>query len=98
MSFAGFPARSQATAIPNVFFSDVLPRLAHDPVALGVTLFAFRALQRKKGFPRYIAASDLVAEPALLSYLMNVDVDETAIQAGLRTAAQIGIDPVEVHP
>lgn len=91
MTFAGFPARAQATAIPNVFFSDLLPRLAHDAIALGVTLYAFHALQRKKGFPRYLTSDDLVAEPALLSYLMNLDVDEHAIDAGLRAAAEIGV-------
>ena len=91
MTFAGFPARTQNTAIPHVFFSDVLPRLAHDPVALGVTLFAFQALQRKKGFPRYLTAADLVTEPAMLSYLMNCDRDERAIDDGLRAAATIGV-------
>ena len=44
MTFAGFPSRAQATAIPNVFFTDVLPRLAGDAVALGVALYAFKAL------------------------------------------------------
>ncbi len=91
MTFAGFPANAKATAIPAVFFSDLLPRLAHDAVALGVTLYAFHALQRKKGFPRYLTSDDLVAEPALLSYLMNLDVDEHAIDSGLRAAAKIGV-------
>jgi DnaD/phage-associated family protein len=89
--FAGFPPRAQATAIPHVFFSDLLPLLAHDAVALGVTLYAFQALRRKKGFPRYVTDSDLVAEPAMLSYLMNADTDETAIARGLRRAAEIGV-------
>lgn len=90
-AFAGFPSKAQATAIPHVFFSDVLPRLAHDPVALGVTLYALQALQRKKGFPRYLAAAELVAEPAMLSYLMNCDGDERAIDDALRHAAEIGV-------
>jgi DnaD/phage-associated family protein len=91
MTFAGFPSNAQAIAIPHVFFSDVLPRLAHDPVALGVTLYALQALHRKKGYPRYLAASELIAEPAVLSYLMNCDHDESAIDDGLRTAAGIGV-------
>ena len=91
MTFAGFPSNAQATAIPHVFFSDVLPRLAHDAVALGVTLYAMQALQRKKGFPRYLAASDLIGEPAVLSYLMNCDRDESAIDDGLRAAADISV-------
>jgi DnaD/phage-associated family protein len=91
VTFAGFPARAQATAIPHVFFADVLPRLAHDPVALGVTLYALQALQRKKGFPRFLSASELVCEPAVLSYLMNCDRDERAVDDGLRVAADIGV-------
>jgi DnaD/phage-associated family protein len=91
VTFAGFPARTQNTAIPHVFFTDVLPRLAHDPVTLGVTLYALQAMQRKKGFPRFLAATDLVAEPAMLSYLMNCDRDERAIDDGLRAAAAIGV-------
>ena len=90
-AFTGFPVRVQATPIPNVFFSDLLPRLAHDAVALGVTLYAFNALHRKKGFPRYLTAADLISEPALLSYLMNLDIDERGIDHGLREAAEIGI-------
>jgi DnaD/phage-associated family protein len=90
VTFAGFPARAQATAIPHVFFTDLLPQLAHDAVALGVTLYAFNALRRKKGYPRYVTAADLNAEPAMLSYLMNADTDETAIALGLRRAAEIG--------
>jgi DNA replication protein len=91
VTFAGFPARPQAATIPHVFFSDVLPRLAHDAVALGVTLYAFQALQRKKGFPRYVTVADLIGEPAVLSYLMNADADERGIEAGLRAAAEVGV-------
>jgi DnaD/phage-associated family protein len=90
-AFAGFPARAQATAIPHVFFSDLLPLLADDPVAIGVTLYAFHALRKKRGFLRYLTDNDLVAEPALLSYLMNADRDESAIAEGLHRACAIGV-------
>jgi DnaD/phage-associated family protein len=89
-AFGGFPARAQATAIPHVFFTDLLPQLAHDAVTLGVTLYAFHALRRKKGFPRYITGDDLAGEPAMLSYLINTDSDETAIAHGLEHASSIG--------
>ncbi len=64
MTFPGFPSRPQSTAIPNVFFSDLLPQIA-DPRALTVILCAFHALSLKKGFPRYITHADLVAEPSI---------------------------------
>jgi DnaD/phage-associated family protein len=91
VTFAGFPARPQSTAIPNVFFSDVLPRLT-DPVALGIALFAFCALARKKGYPRYVSADDIVAEPGLPAFLRAAgrDADAAAVSAGLARSVELG--------
>lgn len=47
--FAGFPSGSQATPIPSAFFTRLLPRLT-DPVELGLALYVFYLLQRKKGY------------------------------------------------
>ena len=66
MTFPGFPSRPQSTAIPNVFFSDLLPQIT-DLRTLAVILCAFHALSLKKGFPRYITSADLATEPALSS-------------------------------
>lgn len=90
--FTGFPARPQATAIPNVFFTDVLPGLS-DPVALGVTLFAIHALMQKKGFPRYLRADELAADPAVARYLENCGHPDiaAAVNRGLRAASEAGV-------
>jgi DnaD/phage-associated family protein len=64
MTFTGFPVRPQATAIPNVFFTDLLPLLTR-PGEVIVALCAFRALSSKKGFPRYITRGDIMQEPSL---------------------------------
>jgi DNA replication protein len=88
--FAGFPARPRSTAIPDVFFTDVLPRLT-DPASLGVTLFALRVLSRKKGYPRYLTPDDLCAEPALAEFLAAAGADDTAVDDGLRGAAGLGV-------
>jgi DnaD/phage-associated family protein len=80
-AFAGFPA---------VFFSDLLPRLAGDAVALGVTLYAFKALQSKRGTPRYVTADELAADPALAQYLANAGADD-GVEHGLRRAAELGV-------
>ncbi len=90
MTFAGFPARTQSTAIPNVFFSDLLPRLT-EPGALGVALFAFHLLARKKGFPRYVGRAEYAAEPALAAYLAAFGEPATLIDAGLRRAVDAGL-------
>ena len=89
--FAGFPARVEATAIPRVFFTDVLPLLADDVGAIGVTLYAFKALQAKRGSPRYVTAADLDADPALTAYLARAGASEGAIAAALRRAADVGV-------
>jgi DnaD/phage-associated family protein len=91
VTFAGFPARPQATAIPNVFFSDVLPRLAGDSVAVGVTLYALHVLARKKGYPRYLTVSELAAEPGLASYMATTNAAAAAIDAGLARAVELGV-------
>ena len=91
-AFTGFPARAEATAIPRVFFSDILPQLADDAVALGVALYAFKALQAKRGSPRYITENELASEPALAAYLRNVGADGGGgIEHGLRRAAELGV-------
>ncbi len=93
MTFSGFPSRAQATAIPNVFFSDVLPSLASDPRAAGVTLYAFVALMRKRGFPRYISAAELAADAGCAAYLAAVGApaDVATVDAALRQARDAGV-------
>ncbi len=88
--FAGFPARPLSTPIPNVFFTDVLPRIT-EPTALGVVLYAFNFLARKKGFPRYVTHDDLAADPALGAFLANCGADLDTLGPGLARAAEIGV-------
>ncbi len=93
--FAGFPARAEATAIPKVLFSDILPQLADDAASLGVVLFAFKALQSKRGTPRYVTAAELASDPALARYLERAGPDgrerDDAIGRGLRRAVELGV-------
>jgi DnaD/phage-associated family protein len=91
VSFAGFPSRAKATAIPNVFFSDVLPRLAADTIAVGVALYALNVLQRKRGYPRYLGERELAAEPGLASYLLTAGSAEDAISRGLARCVEVGV-------
>ena len=63
-TFTGFPARAQATPIPNAFFARLLPELT-DPAELGVTLYAFFLLHRKKGYPRFLTYGELAADVRL---------------------------------
>ena len=90
MTFAGFPSRGQATAIPNAFFADVLPEL-HDGVALGVTLLAFNLIAKKKGYPRYFSSEEMAAEPALVSLMEHAGAAPGAASAGLSRAVELGV-------
>ncbi len=91
MTFAGFPARAQATAIPNVFFADLMPQLARDPVALGMALHAFRLLQAKRGFPRFLAAGDFESDTAAMAFLSGCGADAGAIDGALRRCVELGV-------
>ncbi len=69
MTFAGFPSRAQATSVPNVFFTDVLPLLGDDITAVGVALYALKALQSKRGSPRFVTEDELLADAALVAFV-----------------------------
>ena len=66
--FAGFPPGAQATPIPSLFFTRLLPRLT-DPVELGLALYVFYLLHRKKGYPRFLSRDELAAEGDLALFL-----------------------------
>lgn len=89
MTFAGFPSRPQSTAIPNVFFSDLLPALRDDACALGLVLYAFNALSRSKGFPRFITVDDLAADPSVAAFVG--EAGRAAVERGLVRACEIGV-------
>jgi DNA replication protein len=90
VTFSGFPARPHSTAIPNVFFSDLLPHLTA-PGALAVAVTAFNVLSRKRGFPRYVTRSELLAEPALAAHLAALGDTRMLLEAGLRASTDTGV-------
>ena len=89
--FSGFPANAEATAIPKVFFTDLLPQLADDVVALGITLYAFKALQSKRGSPRYITLDELLADSAVAAFLAGAGVEMAKVLNELQRAVDLGI-------
>lgn len=74
--FEGFPARMQFTPIPNLFISKLLPQI-DDINELKVTLYIFRAIYGKKGYPRFVTMKDLLSDPGLIKSL-NVKSDGSA--------------------
>jgi DNA replication protein len=88
--FDGFPARMEFTAIPNVFFSGLLPAI-DDMAELKTTLHVMALLYRKKGYPRYIRLAELLEDAALMEGLRSgPDSPEAALRRGLEMAAGRG--------
>ena len=67
----GFPAKMQFTPIPNFFFSALLPQIS-DITELKTTLYILGALYHKRGYPRFITLSELLANTSLMTSLREV--------------------------
>jgi len=89
-SFGGFRSGSRATAVPNVFFTTVLPQIA-DPVELLVTCYLFFVFGRERGAASLTSASALMQERPLIDSLRRHSADaERALRTGLELAATRG--------
>jgi DNA replication protein len=69
-----FPAGARQTAIPSLFFSDVLPAI-EDPVELIVSTYAFYLLGRKPAAARWFVEDELRAESPLRRSLCRLGAD-----------------------
>ena len=85
--FEGFPAGARATAVPNLFFAALLPRI-EDPAELVVTVYFFFAQARKKGQPRFLTYGELAADDSLAAALGSLE--EGPLRRGLNAAVQRG--------
>lgn len=67
--FAGFPpGKTRFTPIPDLFFTELLAAI--DNLAeLQLTLYMFWALNRQRGYPRYLTLPELEQETLLLAAL-----------------------------
>lgn len=65
--FNGFPpGRTPTTAVPNAFFSELLPAISDLP-ELKLTLYCFWALQQQEGDFRYVLRREILADTLFLS-------------------------------
>jgi len=67
--FCGFPAgKTRFTPIPDLFFGELLARI--DSLAeMRLVLYMFWAVNRMKGYPRYLTRDELRSESTLLTAL-----------------------------
>lgn len=89
--FEGFRANSQKTAIPNVFFTQLMPQIK-DAAELRIVLHVFWAVQQKKGSPRFVTFRELLGDKTLAPSLgENLPERVEALESGLRGAVERGV-------
>ena len=87
---AGFPAKVQFTPLPNFFFSTLLPQIT-DIAELKTTLYIFRALYHKRGYPRFITYRELLSNKSLMSSLKGlIRPPDEVLRHALETATKRG--------
>jgi DNA replication protein len=64
--FKGFPSKMQFTAVPDFFFSRLLPQIS-DIAELKTTLHIFQILYHKRGYPRFTTYKELLGNKSLMS-------------------------------
>jgi DnaD/phage-associated family protein len=86
--FQGFPSGGRVlyTAVPNVFFSALLPQIT-DIAELKTTLHVMAALYGKKGYPRFISYAELLGDAALMQGLNG---SEETLRNALKLAVERG--------
>lgn len=87
--FSGFPAKAKFTPIPNLFFSDVVPRI-DDIAELKVSLHIFWAMYMKRGYPRFVTHRELLGDPVLVRGLGANGAAPELLQRGLELATRRG--------
>ncbi len=88
-SFPGFPGVTKATAIPNIFFATLLPRMDR-PGELLAFLWVARYVQEQKGSERCVTANELWTVEGLAESFENLASGRDALEAGLRRCVELG--------
>ncbi len=86
----GFPAKMQFTPLPNFFFSNLLPQIS-DITELKTTLHILGALYHKRGYPRFITYSELLANKSLMSSFKEAtEPPDKILKSALKMATERG--------
>ena len=89
--FEGFQTNSQKTAIPNVFFTQLMP-LIKDASELKIALHVFWSVQQKRGSPRFVTFRELLGDKTLAPGLGEGIAERVeTLEVGLRGAVEKGI-------
>ena len=89
--FGGFPPKMNFTAVPEPFFSHLLPAM-DDIDELKVVLTIFHLIYHKKGYPKLVTGSELLNDVALMNGLRtDVDSAKVKLNSALDRAVERGI-------
>jgi len=90
-TFSGFPSSGLATAVPNIFFSRLLPQI-ESVEELIISVYSFFAQGQKRRSPRFVTRSEMEADATLVGSLSRICQRDgrEALQAGLLLALQRG--------
>ncbi len=83
--FNGFPpGKTRTVAIPNLFFSELLPAI-DDPVELKLILYAFWVLTQQEGEFRYLIEREILEDKLFLS---GIDADPASAGEKVKNALE----------
>jgi DNA replication protein len=85
----GFPNSGVATAVPNQFFSRILPQI-ESVEELVVTLYVFFAQQVTRRSPRFVTRRELEGDATLAASLARLAAGEGALERGLERSVWRG--------
>jgi DnaD/phage-associated family protein len=87
--FTGFPGIGKATAIPNLFFTAILPRL-QEPGDLLAFLWVARLVQERPAEPRYVTIDEIWQHEAARTSFETLAAGRPSLEAGLQRCLQLG--------
>lgn len=88
--FPGFPARSNLTPLPDVFFSKLLPETDSLP-ELKVVLHIFWRLYRKKAAMKFVSGEELAADEVLMQGFEGSSDPAAVLREALESAVDHGV-------
>jgi DnaD/phage-associated family protein len=88
--FSGFPPGMGFSALPNIFYSAILPYIT-DLNELKLTLYLFKELLPKRGHLRYVSLGELRGNISLRKSLTGEIPFETALADALAIAVERGV-------
>jgi DNA replication protein len=88
--FDGFPPKMQFTAVPDVFFSHLMPEITN-MAELKTTLMVFYLLYKKRGYPRYTTFAEMAGQTSFMKSLAGESENAgDSLKASLQLAVNRG--------